>query len=123
MPFYLFLSLQQSHLSSRLRSSSMTDGVSDPVQPPTPTVHLLFSSSPLLHSACGVLFTHSQVLYHFSLFRRRIKSYKLPNTFRSSPDFKMFLLSVMNILAASGSAMNVTIGIFSNTLYNALKST
>nr|XP_055035342.1 E3 ubiquitin-protein ligase NEDD4-like isoform X6 [Misgurnus anguillicaudatus] len=27
----------QGHLSSRLRSSSMTDGVSDPAQPPTPT--------------------------------------------------------------------------------------
>uniref|UniRef100_A0A673LBI3 HECT-type E3 ubiquitin transferase n=1 Tax=Sinocyclocheilus rhinocerous TaxID=307959 RepID=A0A673LBI3_9TELE len=33
----------QSHLSSRLRSSSMTDGVSDQAQPPTPTVHLVSS--------------------------------------------------------------------------------
>lgn len=58
MPFYLFLSHQQSHLSSRLRSSSMTDGVSDQTQPPTPTVHLLFSSSPLPL----FFFTHSTAL-------------------------------------------------------------
>lgn len=67
MPFYLFLSLQQSHLSSRLRSSSMTDGVSDQAQPPTPTVHLLFSSSPLLHSACGVFSLTLSTIPFFTL--------------------------------------------------------
>lgn len=50
---FLFSFSQQGHLSSRLRSSSMTDGVADPAQPPTPTVLVLFSSSLLLHSACA----------------------------------------------------------------------
>ncbi|XP_030626129.1 E3 ubiquitin-protein ligase NEDD4-like isoform X4 [Chanos chanos] len=64
----------QSHLSSRLRSSSMTDGVSDQAQPPPPTVH---SPSPSSTSSCHGHLSEPQM--------RRPRSLSSPTVTLSTP--------------------------------------